>query len=108
MKNLILILVLLFVASAHGAEKLLDCNIPQGDLQEVAVISEGATLTLWQLDNSGRVSTFALPKREWTAGKIKLRIDWDTAVLVRDGSEWYYRMAYAGLVLSGKADCFRK
>ena len=87
--------------------KLLDCNISFGVDQQVTVISDGSSLTLRELTNTGRTQDRALDIAEWDRRQLYLRSEYGatTTMTKRDG-DWFVRESGAGFEQSGFADCW--
>ena len=97
------------IPDSHLAKgKLLDCNISFGVDQQVTVISDGTSLTLRELTDSGSQEDRALSLTEWTNKKLNLRADefGSKTTLTKEGSDWVARESGGGVNETGDADCW--
>lgn len=106
MKSIIFSLSLILSSQAF-AGKILDCNIPSGDLQQVTVIESGGQLKLNELDNAGSMHSRAISREELNSGKIKLftRSANTVGTLTRDNDGWFFTFVSPGWREGGIADC---
>ncbi len=109
MKKYLFVLVLIcFSAISYAREVLLDCNLPDGDTQQVVVAQEAGALTLEDLDTRGDWSRRPLSAAEWSSKKLHLKTESGAkAVLYFDGGDWWFSYKSPGYNASGRADCSR-
>jgi hypothetical protein len=108
MKSLYFLLFLLPV-STEAAEKLLDCNIANGDTQQVTVVRDGRKMKLIDLTMRGSLVERELTATEWKGGVLKLwtRDRGSKATLTRDErGDWFFLYQSLGFHAQGYADCW--
>ena len=88
--------------------KLLDCNISFGVDQQVTVISDGSSLTLRELTDSGSLKDRALDVAEWNREKLNLRGDGfgSKTTLTKSNGDWIAHEIGPGIEETAIADCW--
>jgi hypothetical protein len=93
--------------SAQADVKLLDCNIPNGDLQQVTVIQNSqGQLLLKELNSSGNPLSRKLSAKEWNSKKIVLSVRYGSGLLSIKNGGWWYELNSPGTQVLGFAHCF--
>lgn len=106
MKTLFIALGLALISSTSYAQKLLDCNLNDGDTQQAVVVQDGPRLILKELTARGLWQERTLRDAEWSAQKIRLYTRGAAeAYLYHDGHAWAFRYKSDGYNVYGYADC---
>lgn len=110
MKSKLITLLFFFATSSFAAEKVLECNLSDGDTQGFTIYANGSSFIMKELDTSGSEKTRVLSNTEWNSGKIRIytRDPSQAKAFVKreaDGS-WFFSYKTLGYAASGYADCF--
>ncbi len=107
-KSTILAIIFLTVASISNAapvgHKLMDCNIPEGDYQQVMVYQKNSTLMLARLSNNGNWIESELPLQQWRKQKILipcLESQRTCGVIARTSEGWAYKIGDTSYLIQG-------
>ncbi|MBX2986834.1 MAG: hypothetical protein KF802_02960 [Bdellovibrionaceae bacterium] len=105
MKKTLLALMMFAGAQASAATTILDCNLIQGDLQQVVVVENGGAYVLRELTNYGRWFERALTAQEVKSQKINLYAEFGKATLTKTRSGWFFEATGSVGHDRGYADC---
>lgn len=107
MKTLILLTLAFSSVIASADERILDCNLGMGPLQQVTVYDRGTRgIELANLNSSGRMIRHVLSEKEVQSRRINLRVPNMPGVLFYQSGNWYYRIGSPGFMMNGVADCW--